>query len=191
MDHVIRWLLKGDPAIRWQVLSDLLCVSREEAERERARVAHARWGRQLLALQGDDGQWGSGLYTPKWTSTTYTLLLLRALGLIAGNRRARAGALLLLDAGAYRDGGINLWLPWRKHSETCGSCDGGSRTCLTSAARNNPCGREPPGLSALLPLTGSGGIGRRSSAAPACKGCCTGVAARWRCSRMTVPGPPP
>ncbi len=111
--------MKGDPAIRWQVISDLLDGGSDEAARERARVARAGWGRRLLALQSADRRWGRGLYTPKWTSTTYTLLLLRSLGLTRDNRGARAATLLLLDAGVYHDGGINLWRPGLKCSETC------------------------------------------------------------------------
>jgi hypothetical protein len=84
-DPVLRWLLRGDPAIRWQVMSDLLGLG-PEAEAERARVQRAGWGRRILRLQAEDGQWGGGLYTPKWTSTTYTLLLLRSLGLASGMR---------------------------------------------------------------------------------------------------------
>ncbi|HEU4749876.1 MAG TPA: hypothetical protein VFT54_02340, partial [Acidimicrobiia bacterium] len=56
---------------------------------ERSRVATEGWGVHLLSLQADDGQWGGGAYSPKWTSTTYTLLLLRHLGLDPTSRRAR------------------------------------------------------------------------------------------------------
>jgi hypothetical protein len=118
-DSTVEWLLAGDPSIRWHVMRDLLQASPEQVARERHRVADAGWGHRLLALQGRDGRWDKGLYTPKWTSTTYTLLLLRSLGLETANRRARRGAELLLDAGLYIDGGINLWLPRRKCSETC------------------------------------------------------------------------
>jgi len=118
-DPVLRWLLPGDPSIRWQAMRDLAGASGREVEAARARVARGGWGRQILALQGADGRWGGGLYTPKWTSTTYTLLLLRWLGLDGGNRRARSGTLLLLDAGLYKDNGINLWQPRSKRSETC------------------------------------------------------------------------
>ena len=118
-DPLLKWLLAGDPSIRWQVRRDLLGETGEGVERERARVARAGWGRRLLGLQEKNGEWGGGLYTPKWTSTTYTLLLLHALGLAPGNRRARKGALLLLDAGLHTDGGINLWRRWSNHSETC------------------------------------------------------------------------
>ena len=49
--------------------------------RERARVAGEDWGARLLALQDAEGLCGGGLYNPKWISTTYTLVLLRSLGL--------------------------------------------------------------------------------------------------------------
>jgi hypothetical protein len=58
-----------------------------------------------------------GLYSPKWISTTCTMLLLRDLGLPATNRHARKACALLLDRGLQRDGGINYG--WRGQSETC------------------------------------------------------------------------
>ncbi len=62
-----------------------------------------------------------GLYSPKWISTTYTMLMLRDLGLSANNRRARKACKLLLDGGLQRDGGINygIWAKWTRRSETC------------------------------------------------------------------------
>ena len=113
------WLLEGDPAIRWQALADLCGADPQTVARERARVAAQGWGARLLALQDPGGTWAGGLYTPKWTSTTSTLLLLRSLGLPAGNEQALAGCRLLLDAGLFRDGGINLWRKSQKTSETC------------------------------------------------------------------------
>jgi hypothetical protein len=58
-----------------------------------------------------------GLYSPKWISTTYTMLLLRDSGLPPTNRQARKACGLLLDGGLQRDGGINYG--WRGTSETC------------------------------------------------------------------------
>ena len=78
---VTAWLLDADPAIRWQVMRDLTDAPADAVAAERARVATEGWGARLLALQADDGQWGGGVYNPKWTSTTYTMLLLRLLGL--------------------------------------------------------------------------------------------------------------
>lgn len=123
MDGAIQWLLHGDPAIRWQTLRDLVGASGRTVERERSRVARDGWGARLLAKQDPEGTWAGGLssdgglYSPKWTSTTYTMLLLRDLGLAANNRQARKACILLLDRGLQRDGGINYG--WRGRSETC------------------------------------------------------------------------
>ncbi len=78
---VIGWLLEGDPSVRWQVMADLAHDPPERVQAERFRVATEGWGARLLSLQADDGQWGGGAYSPKWISTTYTLLLLRHFGL--------------------------------------------------------------------------------------------------------------
>ena len=81
------------------------------------------WGQRLLAKQDPAGTWAGGkssdhgLYHPKWTSTTYTMLLLRDFGLPASNRQARKACALLLDQGLQRDGGINYG--WWGVSETC------------------------------------------------------------------------
>jgi hypothetical protein len=117
--EAVPWLLEGDPSVRWQTFASLCGAGPRAVERERARVAREGWGARLLALQDAGGTWARGLYSPKWTSTTYTLLLLRDLGLAAGNRQALEGCRLLLDAGAYEDGGINLWRKTYRHSETC------------------------------------------------------------------------
>jgi hypothetical protein len=76
----IDWLLEGDPSIRWQVMRDLTDAPSAEVIAERAKVARTGWGAALLERQEDDGQWGGGTYSPKWISTTYTLLQLRDLG---------------------------------------------------------------------------------------------------------------
>jgi hypothetical protein len=126
-DGAIQWLLDGDPAIRWQTLRDLVGAAQRSVERERRRVAREGWGALLLARQDPDGRWASGqttdagLYSPKWTSTTYTMLLLRDFGLAADNRQARKACRVLLDEGLQRDGGINygIWAKWLRRGETC------------------------------------------------------------------------
>jgi hypothetical protein len=111
--NVIDWLLDSDPAIRWQVMRDLLDAPAEEVAAERARVAHEGWGARLLALQPPDGVWGGGAYFPEWTATTPTLQLLRAFGLdpmTAEARRAielvRANATWEYDDLPYFDGEV-------------------------------------------------------------------------------------
>src|SRR5207302_7160609 len=126
-DGAIPWLLDGDPAIRWQTLRDLVGAAQRTVERERRRVARDGWGGRLLARQDPEGTWAGGqssdggLYSPKWISTTYTMLLLRDFGLPANNPQARRACKLLLDGGLQRDGGINYGI-WGKswgRSETC------------------------------------------------------------------------
>jgi hypothetical protein len=89
---VVDWLLDSDPALRWQVLRDLVHAPEDVVAAERARVATEGWGARLLALQGDDGQWAGGACFPAegwrrddnhgqpWTSTLPTLQLLHDLG---------------------------------------------------------------------------------------------------------------
>jgi hypothetical protein len=65
---------------------------------------------------------GAGLaaiYSPKWTSTTYTMVLLRGLGLPARHPQALRGCQALMDAGFWSDGGINFWRRQHARSETC------------------------------------------------------------------------
>ena len=104
--ETVDWLLAGDPAIRWQTMRDLLDSPPAEVENERARVAVAGWGRRLLERQDPDGTWAGGLYSPKWTSTTYTLLLLMRCGLQTGHPAALRGIERLWDGARYFDGGL-------------------------------------------------------------------------------------
>ena len=107
-ESVLAWLLAGDPSIRWQTLRDFAGAGGQDVERERQRVATQGWGAKLLALQDPDGRWAGALYSPKWTSTTYTLLLLQRLGLPAGNPQALAGCRQVWDGAQYHDGGLTL-----------------------------------------------------------------------------------
>jgi hypothetical protein len=90
---VLSWLLDSDPAIRWQVLRDLVHAPADVVAEERSRVATEGWGARLLALQGEDGQWAGGACFPgqssnwrqenqgqPWISTLPTLQLLHDLG---------------------------------------------------------------------------------------------------------------
>jgi hypothetical protein len=67
-------------------------VSSSENE---GRVAQHGWGARLLARQDPEGTWAGGLssdgglYSPKWISTTYTMLMLRDFGLPPNNRQGK------------------------------------------------------------------------------------------------------
>jgi hypothetical protein len=92
-----RWLLDSDPAIRWQVLQDLIGAPAEEVAAERARVATEGWGAQLLALQAPDGRWGGAAWNHGWNSTMHVLMLLRDLGLDPVSDQARQAVGLVRD----------------------------------------------------------------------------------------------
>jgi hypothetical protein len=106
-ESVLEWLLDGDPGIRWQVMRDLVDADARAVDAERARVAYQGWGARLLSLQDRDGQSAGALYSPKWTSTTYTLLLLHWLGLPSGHPQALAACQALWDGARCFDGGLN------------------------------------------------------------------------------------
>jgi hypothetical protein len=116
--EILRWLLNGDPAIRWQVLRDLSESDPKLIKIERQKVAQQGWGAKILAHQDASGQFGGGIYSPKWISTTYTMLLLKRLGLDPQHRQMPISCKLLLDKGFYEDGGIN-YFPSFRNSETC------------------------------------------------------------------------
>ena len=107
-DRVLAWLLKGDPAIRWQVARDLLHLPAREWRAQQARVAREGWGARILARQDKTGRWTRRLYGQKWISTTYSLVLLRQCGLPNEEPRAQKSCLLFLEEGLWHDGGINV-----------------------------------------------------------------------------------
>lgn len=103
---VLDWLLDSDPAIRWQVLRDLVQAPDEVIAAERARVETEGWGARLLALQGTDGQWAGGACFPAhsvnwreegqgqpWTATLPTLQLLHDLGVDPAASRVRCAVM--------------------------------------------------------------------------------------------------
>jgi hypothetical protein len=124
-DEVIRFLLDGDPAIRWQTMSDLLEAAEGDFEAERALVAETGWGRQLLDLQDLEGTWAGKIYSPKWISTTYTLLLLRHLGLAPGNPAALRGC-----AQLWSESGVDGLLVLPKSTSRGDTCVSGMFVAL-------------------------------------------------------------
>jgi hypothetical protein len=95
------WLMDSDPAIRWQVMRDILHWQPEAWNQERNRLPTSGWCAQLLQLQDTTGMWNRSLYNGKWLSTTYSLYLLKLLGLPAHNPQALHGCHQLVTQGLY------------------------------------------------------------------------------------------
>jgi len=112
---VTDWLLDSDPAIRWQVLRDVLAAPAEEVAAERARVAEEGWGARLLDLQASDGQWAGGTYYPPpddaeqigqpWTATAFSLKQLVDFGVDPQHERARRAVALVRENSRWEHDG--------------------------------------------------------------------------------------
>jgi hypothetical protein len=86
---VIDWLLESDPAIRWQVMRDLLDTPEDAVAVERATVATEGWGANLLSQQQPDGSWGGVAFNQGYDSTMHVLTLLQLFGLDPDSPQAR------------------------------------------------------------------------------------------------------
>ncbi|MCC7492960.1 MAG: hypothetical protein IT204_11450 [Fimbriimonadaceae bacterium] len=84
------WLLDGDPAIRWQVLRDLLDQPADAFETERALTAFAGWGARLLALQREDGNFAHAPDARTWQVNLFCMKTLQNLGLPPASAPAQA-----------------------------------------------------------------------------------------------------
>lgn len=144
-DDTVRWLLEGDPAVRWQAMEALTGADARAVAAERRRVGVEGWGARLLALQDADGRWGGALYSPKWTSTTYTLLLLQRLGLAPGNAQALRGCRAVWGGAREFGGGLTLAATIRQ-PETCIT----GMLVLLAASFGHPDARLPSVIEWLL-----------------------------------------
>jgi hypothetical protein len=102
--NLIDWLLEGDVTIQYQTLRDLLGEKRPDLQ---ARIADEGWGAELLSRRNPHGHWGRAFYSPKWTSSHYTLLDLRHMELPPENHEVLETIDLILDNHVAADGGVN------------------------------------------------------------------------------------
>jgi hypothetical protein len=108
--NVIDWLLDSDPAIRWQVMRDLLDAPADEVAAERARVAHTGWGAEILASQEADGRWNGGTFFPEWISTTDALHTLYLFGLDPASDAAKRAIAPVHEAARWEyDTNLRFW----------------------------------------------------------------------------------
>jgi hypothetical protein len=99
--EITTWMLDGDPSTRWQFMKDVQDIEETIYSQERQRLADTGWCAELLRLQDRDGLWNGSLYGGKWISTTYTLYLLKILGLSPLNHQALAACEQLFTQGIY------------------------------------------------------------------------------------------
>jgi hypothetical protein len=122
---IIEWILKGDVSIQYQVYRDLLGKKRNDL---REKIATEGWGARFLSYQQENKHWGRGFYQPTWTSTHYTLLDLKNLGLSPDNKAVKESINLIFKNEKGLDGGINS-------SQTIKESD----VCLNGMALNYAC----------------------------------------------------
>lgn len=96
--NAIDWLMKGDPSIRYQVSKDLLYEDENAHEKYRNDIHQTGWGKALIDLWNPETKrWGNGIYSPKWISTTYTMLDLKNFGINPNLEVYHEAAKLLID----------------------------------------------------------------------------------------------
>lgn len=100
---ILSWLKAGDVSVRYQARRDLEGIDDPTL---RARIAREGWGARFLHARNPDGSWGRGFYQPKWTSTHYTLLDLKLVGLPPDNTLARESIAKVLREERKEDGGV-------------------------------------------------------------------------------------
>jgi len=119
---MIDWLLDSDPAIRWQVMRDLLDAPEPDYGAERAKVETEGWGARLLSHEDEDGQWAGGAFAPRgfdfsewetvgqpWTATTFALTQLREFGFDPASDRARRAVELVGANSRWEHDGQPFW----------------------------------------------------------------------------------
>lgn len=105
------WLLQPDtPAVRHQALRLLVGEPEDSPDARRARAAAMRNPpiSPILEAQDPDGFWvkpGSG-YSPKYTSTVWSLIFLDQLGADSRDRRIHAGCRYVLEHALAPNGGF-------------------------------------------------------------------------------------
>jgi hypothetical protein len=103
-EDVLAWLLEQDVAVRFQARRDLM--GRLDLDLQR-RIGREGAGAVLLSARRPDGHWGRGFYQPKWTSSHYTLLELKNMGLSRDNSLAGETVGLILRENKGQDGGLS------------------------------------------------------------------------------------
>jgi hypothetical protein len=109
--RVLDWLLEeSQPAVRYRTLTELLGRAENEPDvrESRARIAEVGWVHDLLAERHPEGWWvdGKSLYTPKYVSTNWRMIVLADLGASRELPAVRSSAELWMDRFRLEGGGV-------------------------------------------------------------------------------------
>lgn len=113
--EIINWLLKGDVSIQYQTQRDLLQNKKNSLQK---RIETEGWGAMFLSCRNVKGHWGKAFYSPKWTSTHYTLLDLKNLGIAPTNKLVKKSLQLIFKNEKGPDGGLRP-IGLNKRSDVC------------------------------------------------------------------------
>lgn len=135
MKDVIFWLLQGDVSQQFLTHRDLIGSEEAIQQELQQRIQTEGFGRRLLSLQQPSGHWGLYYYQPKWTSTHYTLLELKNMGMPQTTPACVDMVRRLFSECQKADGSLNL----SKYDHPSDICVDGM--VLNYAAYF--CGKEP------------------------------------------------
>lgn len=113
MNHLINWLNNSDPSIKYLLARDILRYDQTTLDCIQAEMLNGGWGYDFITHQNHDGYW-EGYYSPKWTSTHYTLQTLMCLN-YPKTEKIQFAINRILQEEKCKDGGIS---PSRLHNES-------------------------------------------------------------------------
>ena len=108
MDQIVSWLLEGDVSVQYLTHFHLLKSKQKILLPLQARIETEGYGAKLLSCRNANGHWGLWFYQPKWTSTHYTLLDLKHLGIDRNIQAGKDMVIRALDTCSLTNGGLNF-----------------------------------------------------------------------------------
>ncbi len=108
MDEIIRWLLKGDVAIRYLTHRDLLDSDEEILNSLHIRIETEGYGARYLSFRNENGHWGKWFLHPGWTATHHTLAELKNIGMPAGCTACRRMVSQAMKECMLKNGAISF-----------------------------------------------------------------------------------
>lgn len=101
--NLIKWLINGDISVEFQTKRDLLGETDYILKKN---ISKEGYGKLFIDNQKESSHFGNGFYSPKWTSTHYTLLDLKNLNMDV-TYNVKKVIINILEELKAEDGGIN------------------------------------------------------------------------------------